>query len=197
MENFRAVVIPDKTPLAPESGNGWGVLKDVLETLLISLVLFAVINFVSARIRVESVSMRETLYAGDFVYVNKLAYKFGAEPGRGDVVVFEPPVPSDEPYIKRVIGLPGDEISIQRGDVYVNGVQLSEPYTKVKSHSDGSWVVSEGAIFVMGDNRNNSSDSRAWGEVPIENVIGKAIFVYWPIQQWGALADSAVAAESP
>ena len=113
------------------------------------------------------------------------------------MVVFDPPVESPEPYIKRVIGLPGDTVSIQGGEVYVNDVRLLEPYIKAKSNSSGNWTVPPDSLFVMGDNRNNSSDSRAWGYVPIENVLGKAIFVYWPMQQWGALASTAVAAESP
>jgi signal peptidase I len=81
--------------------------------------------------------------------------------------------------------------------VYVNDVRIEEPYVQVKAHANGDWKVPEGMIFVMGDNRNNSSDSRAWGSVPVENLIGKAVFVYWPMQQWGALASSAAAAESP
>jgi signal peptidase I len=174
---------------------------DIIQTLVISLILFAAINFVSARIRVESVSMKETLHPGDFVLVNKLAYRIKdleiGEVGRGDVVVFNPPVTSAEPYVKRVVGLPGEIVSIENGKVFVDGILVQEPYVRSDYSAQGIWEVPENEIFVMGDNRNNSSDSRSWGTVPIQNIIGKALFVYWPMEQWGALSSSAVAAEAP
>jgi signal peptidase I len=187
---------PDPLPL-PAGGGNWGqLLIDVMETLVISVVLFFLINAVSARIRVESVSMKDTLNPGDFVLVNRLAYKWG-EIGRGDVVIFDPPFASPEPYVKRVIGLPGEVVSINNGKIYVNDILVQEPYLNVNFHTNGTWEIPAGEIFVMGDNRNNSSDSRSWGTVPIENIIGKALFVYWPANQWGALVSSAAAAESP
>ncbi len=195
MEHFRTETIPDPLPLPVGEGNWRQLLIDVIETLVISLVLFLLINAVSARIRVESVSMKDTLNPGDFVLVNRLAYKWG-DIGRGDVLIFEPPFPSDEPYVKRVIGLPGESVTIEDGKVFVEGVLVQEPYLNVKFHSNGTWEIPEGEIFVMGDNRNNSSDSRSWGTVPVENIIGKALFVYWPANQWGALVSSAAAAES-
>ena len=196
MENFRSEMYPDPA-LGGESS--WRqMLIDIIETLVISLILFAVINFVSARIRVESVSMRETLLPGDFVLVNRMAYKISDFPTgeikRGDVVVFDPPFAAPEPYIKRVIGLPGEVVSIKDGKLYVNDTLMQESYIQVSYHSNGSWEVPQNEIFVMGDNRNNSSDSRSWGTVPIGNILGKALFVYWPIEQWGALTSSAVAA---
>jgi signal peptidase I len=193
-------MIPDPT-LGGESS--WRqILIDIIETLVISLILFAAINFVSARIRVESVSMRETLLPGDFVLVNRIAYNLrNFQTGvikRGDVIVFDPPFAAPEPYIKRVIGLPGEVVSIKDGKLYVDDTLMQESYIQVSFHSNGSWEVPENEIFVMGDNRNNSSDSRSWGTVPVENIIGKALFVYWPVEQWGALTSSAVAAsESP
>lgn len=200
MENFRAEIIPD--PIQGEDNNWRQILIDITETLVISLILFAVINFVSARIRVESVSMKETLLPGDFVLVNRIAYQVGdlktGDIKRGDVVVFDPPFAAPEPYIKRVIGLPGDVVTIADGKVYIDDVLMQESYTQVNNGADGSWEVPEDGIFVMGDNRNNSSDSRTWGTVPVNNIIGKALFVYWPIDQWGALTYSAIAAtDSP
>jgi signal peptidase I len=140
--------------------------------------------------------MQPTLFAGNFVVVNKLAYQFG-EPGRGDIIVFEyPPDPEQDPYIKRVIGLPGEHVRIADGKVTINGVQIQEPYLVSDTPQGGEWPVPEGSLFVMGDNRKNSSDSRSWGVVPIENVIGKAIVVYWPPEKWELLNMSyAVAAE--
>lgn len=173
-------------------------LLDMIETLLLSLALFSVINAISARIRIESISMQPTLYAGDFVIVNKLAYKLG-HPSRGDVIIFRyPPDPQREPYIKRVIGLPGDLVRIADGKVYVNDTLLEEPYISASPAYEGSWRVPEGALFVLGDNRNSSSDSHQWGMVPLENVIGKAVVVYWPPTAWKLLDTSiAVAASEP
>lgn len=200
MESFRTEMYPDPT-IAGESS--WRQMAiDIIETLVISLVLFAAINFVSARIRVESVSMRETLLPGDFVLVNRMAYEAGdfttGEIKRGDVIVFDPPFAAPEPYIKRIVGLPGEVVTIRDGQVFVDDILMQESYIQTRFHADGSWEVPYGEIFVMGDNRNNSSDSRSWGAVPLENIIGKALFVYWPIEQWGALTSSAVAAsETP
>lgn len=170
--------------------------KDILEIILISLVLFLSINTVSARIRVESVSMQPTLYAGNFVVVNKLSYKLG-QPHRGDIIVFRyPPNPAQDPYIKRVIGLPGEQVEIRDDRVFIDGTRISEPYLSVQTNHCGEWIVPQDGLFVMGDNRNNSSDSRSWGVVPLGNVIGKAALVYWPPQQWELLSTSyAIAAE--
>lgn len=195
MENFRSEMLPE--PSQKEAGKGWRrTLIDIIETIVLSVVLFLGINAVSSRIRVESISMQPTLFAGNFVFVNKLAYQWG-EPGRGDVIVFRyPPDPDQVPYIKRVVGLSGDHISITNGKVYINGELLVEPYLRTATHPGGEWNVPEGHLFVMGDNRGNSSDSRAWGTVPIENVIGKAEIIYWPPEKWGLLNfPLAVAAE--
>ena len=116
---------------------------ELLETLIIAAILFAGINAVSSRIRVKSISMQPTLYERDFVLVNKLSYEIG-EPKRGDVIVFEYPWnPDTEPYIKRVIGLPGDYIVINNGTVIINGEPLGEPYTKAPPNYSGTWEVPE------------------------------------------------------
>jgi signal peptidase I len=196
VENFRTEMYPD--PIMGGEHSLRQMLIDIIETLVISLVLFAVINFVSARIRVESISMKETLLPGDFVLVNKMAYEVGdyttGEIKRGDVVVFDPPFAAPEPYIKRVVGLPGEVVTITDGKVYIDDVFMQESYIQSSFYTDGSWQVPVDEVFVMGDNRNNSSDSRSWGTVPLDNIMGKALFVYWPIEQWGALTASAVAA---
>ncbi|MCS6908759.1 MAG: signal peptidase I [Anaerolineales bacterium] len=199
MDEFRSEVIPDSPP--EEEQNRAGKLRralvDVLETLLISLLLYFGINAVSARIRVESISMLPTLESGNYVIVNKLAYRFG-KPSRGDIVVFRyPPDPKREPYIKRVIGLPGDVVRVSGGVVYVNEQPLSEPYISAPPDYEGIWTVPEDSLFVLGDNRNRSSDSHSWGMVPLKNVIGKAWIVYWPPQDWKILDyHIAVAAEN-
>lgn len=194
MENFRNEFTPEP---GTESGDNWRqMVVDILQTVVISIVLFLGINLVTARIRIESVSMENTLHPGNAVLVNRLAYRFNL-PSRGDIIVFEPPFESPEPYIKRVIGLPGDQISIQDGVVSINGTQMQEPYIRERPAARGTWTVPEDTVFVMGDNRNNSSDSRSWGPVPLKNIIGKALFIYWPPDEMGSLTSSAFAAGSP
>jgi signal peptidase I len=172
------------------------LILDFVETLILAAVLYLIIQSLTARIKVESTSMVPTLRANDYVVVNKLAYKLGG-PQRGDIIVFKyPPDPTQIPYIKRVIGLPGDQVHIAGGKVYINDVQLAEPYLRVSTNQGGDWTVPEESLFVMGDNRNGSSDSRAWGFVPLGNVIGKAEVIYWPPERWTQLHfPSAVAAE--
>lgn len=188
------------TPDAQAEQKRYGLrraLWDALETILISLLLFGAINFITARIRVESISMEPNLYAGDFVIVNKLAYRFD-EPARGDIIVFRfPPRPTDTPYIKRIIGVPGDQVQLKEGYVYINGQYIAEPYVNSETNPDNTWIVPEASLFVMGDNRENSSDSRSWGMVPMENVIGKALVVYWPPENWQILHVSVATAAQP
>lgn len=194
LEQFRTEFIPD--PKDKVEDNWRQMVFDILQTVAISVILFLGINLVTARIRIESVSMENTLHQGNAVLVNRLAYRFGL-PERGDIVVFNPPFDSPEPYIKRVIGLPGDTIEIRDGQIIVNGSPLVEPYIKEQVISQGTWMVPEDTIFVMGDNRNNSSDSRKWGSVPLVNIIGQALFVYWPLDEIGSLTNFAFAAGSP
>lgn len=194
-EEQPGIVSPDA--LVEPTQNWKRLIFDILETVVLAVVLFLVINSISARIRIESISMQPTLFEGDFVIVNKLAYKLG-DPGRGDVVVFRyPPDPDREPYIKRVIGLPGETIRVENGQVFVDGVLIREPYIKASPAYSGTWHVPEGFLFVLGDNRNNSSDSHSWGMVPTENVIGKAEVVYLPVSHWQVLNPRVAEAAQP
>ncbi len=198
MDFWHTDTIPDVLPA--EQRAGWRrTVLDTLETILLSLVLFLAINVVSERIRVESVSMQPTLFPGDFVIVNKMAYRFNNAPQRGDVIVFRyPPDPEAIPYIKRIVGLPGDQIHIADNKVYINGQLMFEPYLKVPTILGGDWTVPENELFVMGDNRNNSSDSRKWGFVPYENIIGRAELIYLPPKHWAFLHENiAVASPEP
>jgi len=156
---------------------------DLLETIVLSIALFLGINALTARVLVEGSSMRPTLENHQRLIVNKLAYKSDL-PERGDIVVFHFPIDPNQDFIKRVIGLPNDDIEIDNGEVRVNGEVLVEPYIAAAPSYAGAWHVPENQIFVLGDNRNNSSDSHAWGSVPIENFIGKAILIYWPPSDW-------------
>ena len=123
--------------------------------------------------------MEPSLHDGEFVVVNRLAYQLG-EAEHGDIVVFRFPLDPQRRFIKRVIGLPGDQVSVLNGVVRVNGVPVDEPYVAAPPRYNGEWVVEQSNLFVLGDNRNNSSDSQNWGLLPLQEVIGKAVFVYWP-----------------
>lgn len=146
-----------------------------------AVALYFLIDSVVARVRVENISMEPTLQPGEFILVNKLAYRLGNF-RYGDIVVFHfPPNPSED-YIKRVIGLPGDIISVENGQVFVNGYGLTEPYIASPPQYGGEWQVPLDSIFVLGDNRNQSSDSHSWGFVPRNYVVGKALVIYWPLK---------------
>jgi signal peptidase I len=159
-------------------------ILDVLETILLAAILFLTINALSARVRVEGFSMVPTLQNDEFVLVNRLAYQMGPHQ-RGDIIVFHHPSgQKQEDLIKRVIGLPGDHVRAEAGSIYVNDIQLKEDkYTAAPPAYSGEWVVPEGQLFVLGDNRNNSSDSHQWGFVPFDDIVGKAIVIYWPLNQ--------------
>jgi signal peptidase I len=155
------------------------VLWDILEILVLSALLFLGINAISARIRVDGSSMEPTLHNGEFIIVNRLAYKLG-KPARGDIIVLTFPKDSHQEYIKRIIGLPGDRIEIINRNLYINNQLAQESYIKMPPSYTGQWNVPDDSLFVLGDNRNNSSDSHNGEFVPLNHVVGKALVVYWP-----------------
>jgi len=178
--------IEEQVPVvAPaEEKMNWGrFVLDIIETLVLAVILFFGINAISARVRVDGFSMRPTLEDGEFVLVSKLNYQFGSVE-RGDIIVFYFPMDPEQELIKRVIGLPGDHISVRNGTVSVNGQVLNEPYIAETPRYSGEWDVSDDQLFVLGDNRNDSSDSHSWGLLPTENVVGKAVVIYWPPPLW-------------
>jgi signal peptidase I len=154
-------------------------LFEILQTLILAAVMYVMIDAVIARVRVENISMLPTLHPGEFLLVNKLAYKISPM-SRGDIVIFHHDEKED--YIKRLIGLPGDTIKVDNGKVSVNQQVLTEPYIAAPPSYSGVWQVPAGSVFVLGDNRNSSSDSHSWGFVSLEKLIGKALVVYWPLQ---------------
>jgi signal peptidase I len=181
---------------APARNEGKQFLREILETVGLAVILFLVINFISARVRVEGYSMVPTLNNGEYVLISRLSYVAGNYQ-RGDIIVFRPPMYPDasfwqrlfglpgfddkyEDYIKRIIALPGETVKIANGTVYINDVPLIESYIAARPDYSNVWIVPEGQLFVLGDNRNNSADSHAWGFLPEENVLGKALMVYWP-----------------
>jgi signal peptidase I len=165
----------------------WAWVRDVLETLLLAAVIFVLVNTLTGRYEVQSISMEPTLHEGQYLIVSKLSYWL-RPPQRGDVVVLDPPDQrSTIPYIKRVIGLPGDHIQVRDGRVWIDGVALNEPYVSGPALYQEDVVLAEDEYLVLGDNRNNSSDSHVWGALPRENILGKAVFRYWPPEKWGII----------
>jgi len=171
-----------------------GCLFEIVETLVLTLIIFFVIQtFVAQPYQIRQQSMETTLEPDQYVLVDKLTPRFDAYK-RGDIVVFTPPeewAQSDgTPYIKRVIGIGGDKIEIHDGKVFVNGTALAEPYIfkedGVPQQTEDplqmeKWVVPEGELFLMGDHRGSSADSREFGTVAVDKVIGRAWLRYWPI----------------
>ena len=127
--------------------------------------------------------MNPTLQNGEYVLVSRLSYKLNL-PQRGDIIVFSYPVDTNQDLIKRVIGLPGETVSVRNSQVLINGVLLEEPYIAQEPLYSGEWTVPNGQLFVLGDNRNDSKDSHQWGMLPVENIIGKALIIYWPPPEW-------------
>jgi len=177
-----------------------GCLLEIVETLVLTLSIFWVIqSFVAQPYQVQQESMERTLMPRDYVLVDKLTPHWDTYK-RGDVVVFNPPEnwvqQGGQPYIKRVIGVGGDTIELRGGSVYVNGTKLNEPYVyqvdgKPQPTEDligaKTWVIPQGELFLMGDHRANSADSREFGPVEIGAVIGRAWLRYWPIDELSIL----------
>jgi signal peptidase I len=165
------------------------LVREVIETVVLTLLMFMVIRFAVQNFNIEGTSMEPSLHNQELILVDKWTYLF-RPPARGDVVVFiAPPNPSQD-YIKRVIGLPGDTITIQNTTVIVDGVTLNETYVDPRNQGNmydykniRNMVIPPNDYFVLGDNRRGSSDSRDWGLVPKQNIIGRAALVYWPLQQ--------------
>lgn len=199
-------------------------IRDVVETLVLTAVIFLLVRSVVQNFKVEGRSMEPTLRNGQYLVINKAlywhvdaslvdrvlpgvvnetarrdgaVYVFG-EPQRGDIVVFRYPKDPSRDFIKRVIALPGDTVEIRQGKVYVNGQYVDEAY--INETANYSWSprrMASGEYFVLGDNRNNSSDSHVWGPVPRDNIIGKAWVSYWPVDSLGLLSNQTAAAKQP
>lgn len=197
-----------------------GAFREIIETIILAAVIFVLVRTVVLNYRVDGHSMDPSLADNEMLFVNRNAYleldkwslvdwlpfidhedaddvyrPFGG-PERGDIIVLTPPdgsvVDTSKPFIKRVIGLPGDVVEIRDNGVFINGVQLDEPYidgelTWCESRGEACPIqtVPDGHVFVLGDNRDNSSDSRLIGFVPWDNIIGKAWFSYWPTDYFG------------
>ncbi len=161
------------------------IAREIVETLLLTLFIFWIVNTATGRYRVQGHSMMPTLHEGEYLIINKLSY-YLAEPQRGDIIVLHFPRDRSREYIKRIIGVPGDHIEVVDGQVKVNGTILEEPYINgAATYRHSSWTVPDGQYFVMGDNRNNSSDSRTWSFLPRSDIVGRAWLIYWGVEDWG------------
>jgi signal peptidase I len=187
------------------------IVREFLEAVVLALVVFLVIQTSIQNFKVEGSSMHPTLEGGQYLLVNKLVYfridkerlsriipfwkvddteqSFAVHPPlRGEVIVFHFPRDPSRDFVKRVIGLPGDRVRIHNGTVYVNGLALNESYLTSRDTSNMDQVfLREGEYFVLGDNRRGSNDSRNWGPVPEEEILGKVWIIYWPLSKWGLL----------
>ncbi len=169
-------------------------LRDTLTILIIAAVIIFGLQAVVQKFGVDGPCMYDSLQNGQQLLVNKVVYKFH-EPERGDIVVFYSPNNEDEEYIKRIIGLPGESVEIKEGTVYIHKedgtvLPLDEPYvTSPTTQPFKGDIIPENEYFVMGDNRNNSSDSRYGWTAPRENIIGKAWLSIWPLDKLGLAAN--------
>ena len=176
-----------------EQGEQRGVrlLREVLEVAVITLLLFVLVRGVVQNYRVDGPSMTPTLLNHQYILVDKVQYMFGT-PHRGDVIVFKWPKDTSEDFVKRVIGLPGDTVRVAaNGQVFVDGIAINEPYVNdlTNPYQPNTWTLGSNEYFVLGDNRGDSSDSRDWGPVPRDDIIGRAELVYWPLNDVHVLSD--------
>ncbi len=178
--------------------------REITEAVLLALVVLLVLQTTVRNFKVEGSSMSPTLEGGQYLVVDQASFfKIDQErlsravpfwkasetepeyafdpPMRGEVIVFNFPLDPDKDFVKRVVGLPGETVEVQRGTVYINGRVLTEPYLDRKDNSSARRVtLGEAEYYVIGDNRRNSNDSRSWGQVPEDNIVGRVWLVYWP-----------------
>jgi len=183
--------IEKELPKASLRSGVWNALSWVRDLAFSVLIAVVSIVFIYQPVKVEGTSMMPGLTDQERIFINKFTYRFGlGSIERGDTVVFEFPGDTSKSYIKRVIGLPGDRIRIDRGQVYVNSQAIEEDYVEPDYRDDVSKseiVVEPDRYYVLGDHRNSSSDSRVWGTVERKFIYGKAVFCYWPLNKMGRL----------
>ena len=209
--NLPGHVLPTEAELPAEEETGstwktiWSITREVGETIILTLIIFFLIQLFIRNFRVVGTSMVNNLHDGQYLIIDKVSYNpyiveyLGVGgPKRGDVVVFKPPRNPNEDYVKRVIGMPGESVQVIRGQVYVNDQLLEEPFQPMTGSytMPAAVVVPEGQVFVLGDNRNNSNDSHNWGPLPVENIVGRAWLSYWPPDLWGTIPRNAPAKEA-
>jgi signal peptidase I len=176
------------TETQAEKPQARSVLLEFVETVVFTLLIYAFVrHFLFENYRVVGYSMVATLEDNQVLVVNKLGYRLH-DPQRGDIIVFRDPHTPNRKLIKRVIGLPGETVEIQQGQVFINGQPLEEPYIQNPGYySSPPTQIPDGQYFVLGDNRNNSSDSHSWGTLERDLIVGKAWLSYWPPRLWGVV----------
>ncbi len=174
-----------------------GLLREILDTIILIVLVYTFVNLLTSRFFIQGPSMLPNFHEGQFLIVSRAHYLLG-QPGHGDIVVFDAPGDdnrADNPLlIKRLIGLPGDHIRIENSEVFVNGVQLNESYINEPEFRCSRYcdlTLGENEYFLMGDNRNDSNDSRAFGPVTRDRLVGEAIVRYWPLDAVGLVAHLA------
>ena len=187
--------------------------REILEAVMLALVVLVVLQGTVRNFKVEGSSMSPTLQGGQYLVVDQVSYlkvdverlsrivpfwdgsesetKFAFDPPtRGEIIVFHFPQDQTKDFVKRVVGLPGEKVEVRSGTVYIDGFPLDEPYLQRLDRSDSHLtVLREKEYYVIGDNRRNSNDSRAWGVVPEENIVGKVWLVYWPWEDVGVVSS--------
>jgi len=180
----QSIVMRDMQNAPSGPWQGWSLLREVIETILLAVIVFLVMNAITGRFSLDGPSMLPTLHKGEYVIVGRVDYKLHP-PERGDVIVFSRP---EGMRIKRVLALPGETIEIRQGQVFVDGQFVPESYVKhPASYSMPARTLGLDEYFVLGDNRSNSSDSHNWGPVTFSEIDGKAWVIYWPPQDWGII----------
>lgn len=188
------------------------LVREVFETVILGLLIFLSLHISIQNYRVQGPSMQPTLSESEYLIVNKIVYlRFNLSkianiipfydreeepdrfifhpPRRGSIIVFQSPSEPSKDFVKRVIGIPGDVVEIVQGKVYLNGASLPEPYVTHRDNTSmGPVIVGAEGLFVLGDNRSASNDSRDWGILPTENLIGRVWLRFWPLDRWGPLA---------
>ncbi|MCZ7547034.1 MAG: signal peptidase I [Anaerolineae bacterium] len=191
-ENLRPteVSIAEAEPKAgpqPRARSYRRLIRDVAETAIVILAIYTLVNLTTARYEVQGDSMEPNFHDGQRIIVSRIAYMLG-DPERGDVIVFHYPRDPDRDFIKRVIGVPGDRVEIEGGQVSVNGQRLEEPYIRGPSRYAGAWALGPDEFFVLGDNRNNSNDSHDFGPIGRSYIVGRAWLIYWPPDGFGVVS---------
>ncbi len=173
---------------------GKSILREMMETALLIILVFVVTRVLIQNFRIEGISMEPNLHDGQYLIISKLAY-YLHPPERGDVVVFHFPRNPSRDFIKRVIGLPGEKVEIRGESVFVNGEELEEPYAlHTGRYAWGPQILAENEYFVLGDNRDSSSDSHNWGPLSRDAILGKAWISYWPPKYLGTVPNYSYAA---
>ena len=170
---------------SPAKTGAKGALREFLETAALALIIFLLVRTFAMNYRVIGHSMQPNIHEGQYLLIDKLLYGFG-ESRRGDVIVFHPPNIPGQIYIKRVIGVPGDTVEIKSGRVFVNEQAILEPW-ETRPYPSSNWGpgrVGKDEVFVLGDNRPGSRDSRYFGMLPVDRVVGRAFVSYWPPAEW-------------